>query len=74
MLILCHVLNYLIRSIHFHSLYIMSYYYAKFKENSCVGTDASTPLKTPIKIVKYQFLAVTCDFQQCGILTSVGLD
>ena len=21
----------------------MSHYYAKFKENSCVGTDASTP-------------------------------
>ena len=23
----------------------MSHYYAKFKENPCVGTDASTPLK-----------------------------
>ena len=22
----------------------MSHYYAKFKENPCVGTDASTPL------------------------------
>ena len=29
---------------HFHSLYIMSYEYAKLKENPCVGTDASTPL------------------------------
>ena len=28
---------------HFHSLYIMSNYYAKFLENPCVGTDASTP-------------------------------
>ena len=37
------ILNYLIQSIHFHSLYIMSHYYAKFKENPCVGTDASTP-------------------------------
>ena len=36
--------NYLIQYIQFHSLYIMSHYYAKFKENPCVGTDASTPL------------------------------
>ena len=40
------ILNYLIQYIHFHSLYIMSHYYAKFKENPCVGTDASTPLLT----------------------------
>ena len=39
------ILNYLIQYIHFHSLYIMSHYYAKFKENPCVGTDASTPLE-----------------------------
>ena len=38
------ILNYLIQYIHFHSLYIRSHYYAKFKENLCVGTDASTPL------------------------------
>ena len=38
------ILNYLIQYIHFHSLYIMSHYYAKFKENPCMGTDASTPL------------------------------
>ena len=38
------ILNYLFQYIHFHSLYIMSHYYAKFKENPCVGTDASTPL------------------------------
>ena len=37
--------NYLIQYIHFHSLYMMSHYYAKFKENPCVGTDASTPFK-----------------------------
>ena len=37
------ILNYLIQYRHFHSLYIMSHYYAKFKENPCVGTDASTP-------------------------------
>ena len=29
---------------HFHSFYIMSYIYAKFKENPCVGTDVRTPL------------------------------
>ena len=38
------ILNYLNQYIHFHSLYIMCHYYAKFKENPCVGTDASTPL------------------------------
>ena len=38
------ILNYLIQYIHFHSLYIMCHYYAKFKENPYVGTDASTPL------------------------------
>ena len=38
------ILNYLIQYIHFHSLYIMSHYYGKFKENPCVGTYASTPL------------------------------
>ena len=37
------ILNYLIQYIHFHSLYIMSHHYSKFKENPCVGTDASTP-------------------------------
>ena len=39
------ILNYLIQYIHFHSLYIMRHYYAKFKENPCVGTDASTPFQ-----------------------------
>ena len=38
------ILNNLIQYIQFHSLYIMSHYYAKFKDNPCVGTDASTPL------------------------------
>ena len=37
------ILNYLIRYIHFHSSYIMSYLYAKFEESPCVGTDGSTP-------------------------------
>ena len=37
------ILNYLIRQIHFHSSYIMSYWYAKFEENPCAGTDESTP-------------------------------
>ena len=44
------ILNYLIQYIHFHSLYIMSHYYAKFKENPCVGTDASTPLNNAEKL------------------------
>ena len=38
------ILNNLIQYIHFHSLYITSHYYAKFKENPCVGTDARPPL------------------------------
>ena len=38
------ILNYLIQYIHFHSMYIRSHNYAKFKENPCVGTNASTPL------------------------------
>ena len=38
------ILNYLIQYIHFRSLYITSHYYAKFKENPCVGTDARPPL------------------------------
>ena len=38
------ILNCLIQYIHFHSLYITSHYYAKFKENPCVGTDARPPL------------------------------
>ena len=37
------ILNNLIQYIHFHSLYITSHYYAKFKENPCVGTDARPP-------------------------------
>ena len=39
------ILNNLIQYIHFHSLYIMSHYFAKFKENPCVGTDASSPFR-----------------------------
>ena len=39
------ILNNLIQYIHFHSLYITSHYYAKFKENPCVGTDARLPLQ-----------------------------
>ena len=38
------ILNNLIQYIHFHSSYITSHYYAKFKENPCVGTDARPPL------------------------------
>ena len=37
------ILNSLAKYIHFHSLYIMSHSYAKFKENQCVGTDARPP-------------------------------
>ena len=46
---LSRILNYLIQYIHFHSLYIINHYYAKFKENPCVGTDASTPLNDVVK-------------------------
>ena len=45
------ILNYLIQYIHFHSLYIMSHYYAKFKENPCVGTDASYPFLFPYFVI-----------------------
>ena len=48
------ILNYLIQYIHFHSLYIMSHYHAKFKENPCVGTDASTPFNT-LPIVNFHY-------------------
>ena len=37
------ILNNLIQYIHFHSLYITSHYYATFKENPCVSTDARPP-------------------------------
>ena len=35
-------------------MYIVSYKYAKFKENPCVGIDVSTPLKgkMPVKMYK----------------------
>ena len=44
------ILNYLIQYIHFHSLYITSHYHAKFKENSCVGTDARPPFNIHQKV------------------------
>ena len=31
----------------------MSYYYAKFEENPCVGTDESTPLRILHSVVGY---------------------
>ena len=45
------ILNNLIQYIHFHSLYIMGHYYAKFKENPCVGTDARPPFQYHIKFL-----------------------
>ena len=53
------ILNYLNQYIHFYSLYIMSYYYAKFKENPCVGTDASTPFI-------YDFILTRLKLWDCG--------
>ena len=42
---LSQICNYLIKYTYFHSLYIIwSYQCVKFKENSCVGTNESTPL------------------------------
>ena len=57
------ILNYLIQIIHFHSIYIMSHYYAKFKENPSVGTYASTPLmlKSSLFIL---FCNTDADFHQ----------
>ena len=45
------IFNNLIQYIHFHSLYITSHYYAKFKENPCVGTDARPPFGLQGKLV-----------------------
>ena len=45
------ILNNLIQYIHFHSLYITSHYYAKFKENPCVGTDARPPFRALSQVV-----------------------
>ena len=50
------ILNNLIQYIHFHSLYITSHYYAKFKENPCVGTDARPPLHQVI----YSLFSIAC--------------
>ena len=50
------ILNYLNQYIHFHSLYITSHYYAKFKENPCVGTDARPPLLVGRTINKHDKL------------------
>ena len=44
------LISYSINTVHFHSLYIMSYQYAKFKEKLSVGTDVSTPL--PCRVYK----------------------
>ena len=53
------IFNYLIQYIHFHSLYITSHYYAKFKENPCAGTDARPPLAN-VNVVKFQKLFPSC--------------
>ena len=37
------IINYLIQYIHFHSSYMMIYFYVKFKENPCVGTFVTPP-------------------------------
>ena len=68
------ILNNLIQYIHFHSLYITSHYYAKFKENPCVGTDARPPLVSssfiggfwPLKCKKnaIQIYGIQCRFGQ----------
>ena len=42
---------------HFHCSYIMSYEYAKFEENPCVGTDESTPFEP---IPDFMVVLVTC--------------
>ena len=35
----------------------MSYYYAKFEENPCVGTDESTPFQVGLKSLLRQGLS-----------------
>ena len=39
------IINYLIQYIHFHSSYVMTYLCVKFKENQCVGTSVTPPLR-----------------------------
>ena len=56
------ILNYLIQYIHFHSLYIMSHYIAKFKENPCVGTDASTPFTAISRMIFHENHLLAGDF------------
>ena len=60
------ILNYLIQYIHFHSLYIMSHYYAKFKKNLCVGTDASK--KKKLVLMKAMFLLAYLPSHSLGYL------
>ena len=36
----------------------MSYYYAKFEENPCVGTDESTPLRILHSVVGFFYFCV----------------
>ena len=75
------ILNYLIQYIHFDSLYIASHYYAKFKENPCVGTDARPPLDIfylflmsfyQISGIKYQ--TTHLENYQIKLLSRIDLD
>ena len=75
------ILNYLIQYIHFHSLYITSHYYAKFKGNPCVGTDARPPFfplfqntqsaGCSMSLSEFINRPVHHFYDLCGILTAV---
>ena len=39
-----HMFDYLIQEIYIHSMYMLSYSYAKFEEIPCMDTDVSTYL------------------------------
>ena len=52
--------------VYFHSLYIWSYQCVKFKENSCVGTNESTPLS-----VSELFILVNLSFSELYIIEAL---
>ena len=51
----------------------MSHYYAKFKENPCVGTDASTPfIETSLSsLIWYYIKDFYLAFQNCKHCVSI---
>ena len=51
----------------------MSYQYAKFKENSCVGTDVSTPFIYAVILTRASFGLLPVFFAVCNRVMALGL-